>query len=141
MSSPRYRWWTFAKNMIRDFPMVERTWKDIHEQSITANVTGMPRGGGVGRTVEVIAMRQLPLEDQKLYDAVTLARAHTLLMPNGEERMKLIRLLYWSKKKLKVKDAAILIPVSEITAKRWHGDFVRMVGRCYGFKDDTNEPG
>lgn len=140
MSRPRYRWWGFAKNMIRDFPSVEEAWNDIHAQSITANMSGMPRGGGARRTVETVAMRQLPPEDQKLYDAVTLAKAHTMLLPNGSERMKLIRLMYWSRKNITAKAAAVHIPVSEVTAKRWHGDFVRMVGRCYGFKDDTPEP-
>ena len=140
MSKPKYRWWTFAKNMVRDFPAVEEEWKDIHAQSITANMSGMPRGGGAGRTVEAIAMRQLPPEDQKLYDAVTRARAHTMLLPNGADRMKLIRAIYWSGKTKTVQAAARCIPVSEVTAKRWHGDFVRLVGVHYGFKDDTYEP-
>lgn len=140
MSRPRYRWWGFARNMIRDFPMVERVWNDIHEQSISANMSGMPRGGGASRTVEAIALRQLSPDDQKLYDAVSLAKENTMLLPNGTERIKLIRLMYWSRKKLTVKAAAVHIPVAEITAKRWHGDFVRLVGRCYGFEDDTQEP-
>ena len=140
MSKPRYRWWTFAKNMIRDFPSVERDWKDIHAQSITANMSGMPRGGGSGRAVETTALRQLPPEDQKLYDAVTGAREQTLLLPNGADRMKLVKEMYWSKKSKTVQAAARCIPVSEVTAKRWHGDFVRLVGVHYGFKDDTYEP-
>ena len=134
MSKPRYRWWTFAKNMIRDFPAVEEEWNDIHAQSITANMSGMPRGGGAGRTVEAIAMRQLPPEDQKLYDAVTRARAHTMLLTNGADRMKLIRLMYWNKKQLKLKDAVLHIPISYDTGKEWHGAFVRLVGKFYGFE-------
>lgn len=140
MSKPRYRWWTFAKNMVRDFPAVEKEWKDIHAQSITANMSGMPRSGGAGRTVEIVALRQLKPEDQKLYDAVTGAKEHTILLPNGTDRMKLIRLMYWSGKIRTVQAVAKQIPVSEVTAKRWHGDFVRMVGVHYGFKDDTYEP-
>ena len=140
MSKPRYRWWTFAKNMIRDFPAVEKEWKDIHAQSITANMSGMPRSGGAGRTVETVALRQLKPEDQKLYDAVTGAKEHTILLPNGTDRMKLIRLMYWSGKPRTVQAVAKQIPVSEVTAKRWHGDFVRLVGVHYGFKDDTYEP-
>lgn len=134
MSRPRYRWWGFAKNMIRDFPTVEEAWNDIHSQSITANMSGMPRGGGSGRTVETVSLRQLPPEDQKLYDAVTLARAYTMLRSNGAHRMKLIRLTYWGEKRLLIKDAALLIPISYDTAKEWHGDFVELVGKCYGLE-------
>lgn len=126
--------------MIRDFPSVEKEWKDIHEQSITANMTGMPRGGGAGRMAEAVALRQLQPDDQKLFDAVTRAKDLTLLVPNGADRVKLIRIMYWSGKQMTARDAAPHIPVAEITAKRWHGDFVRLVGICYGFKIDTPEP-
>lgn len=132
MSKPRYRWWTFAKNMIRDYLEVEKAWKEIHSQSITANMSGLPRGGGDGRIVETVVMQQLPTDDQKLYDAVSQAVAHTMLLSNGEDRMKLIRFMYWQGKCRTVEAVAVCIPVSEITAKRWHGDFVRLVGMYFG---------
>ena len=132
MGKPRYRWWTFAKNMIRDFPEVEKAWKDIHAQSVTANISGMPRGGGDSRIVETVVMRQLPPEDQKLYDAVSQAITHTMLLPNGDDRMKLIRLMYWQGRIRTIDAVAVCIPVSEITAKRWHGDFIRLVGIYHG---------
>lgn len=140
MSRPRKRWWGFARRMIRDYKSLERQMKDLHAQSITANISGMPRGGGAGRIVESAALRQLPAEDQKVHDAVSQAVSLTRSLPDGSDRYRLIELMYWEKKSLPIKAAAMQIHVSEVTAKRWHGDFVHLVGRCYGFKDDTPEP-
>lgn len=126
--------------MIRDYPTLQIAYAEIRQQSVTANMSGMPHGGQSTRTVESIAIRQLPEEDQKVYDAVTTAVEITRLLPAAADRMRLIKMMYWSGHNMPAKDAAVHIPCAEITAKRWHGDFVRLVGRCYGFKDDTPEP-
>lgn len=133
MSKPRYRWWGFVRRMIRDYPGLKEAVDDLHSQNVTASMTGMPRGGGAGRTVETIALRQLPEDDQKAYDAVTRAVEITRLRPDGEERVALIRYTYWCRTEHPLKHAALYAHVSERTAKRWHGDFVRLVGKCYGF--------
>ena len=134
MSKPRYRWWGFARKMVRDYPQLKEAWKQIHEQKVTADTSGMPRGGGGGRTVENIALRQLPEDDQKVYDAVTRAIEITKLRPDGKERLRLIAMMYWSQRSLTAKAIAPTLHISDVTAKRWHGDFVRLVGTCYGFK-------
>ena len=143
MSKPRYRWWGFARAMIRDYPGLKKNLEELHSQNITANNTGMPKGGGAGRTVESVALRQLPPDDQRVYDAVTSAVEITRLRLDGREHLELIRLMYWIRKPMTAKAAAPVLHISEVTAKRWHGCFVRLVGRCYGFgaeKDDTQEP-
>ena len=134
MSKPRYRWWGFARKMVRDYPQLKEAWKQIHEQKVTANTSGLPHGGGGGRTVENIALRQLPEDDQKVYDAVTRAIEITKLRPDGKERLRLIAMMYWSQRSLTAKAIAPTLHISDVTAKRWHGDFVRLVGTCYGFK-------
>lgn len=135
MSKPRYRWWSYVRRMIRDYPSLKCQWDDLHEQNITADISGMPGGGGTSRTVEAIALRQLPdADDQKDFDAVSKAIEITQMKPNGDDRMRLIELMYWSKKNLTAKEAAFHIHIEYITAKRWHGDFVRLVGSCHGFK-------
>lgn len=133
MSKPRYRWWEFAKKMIRDYPTLKEAWNDAHAQSVTANLSGMPRGGSSGRTIESIALRQLAPDDQKDYDAVRRAIELTKLRPDGDKRIELISYVYWAKKRLRIKDAALLLHISEDTAKGWHGEFVRLVGKCYGY--------
>ena len=134
MSKPRYRWWGFARRMIRDYPGLKKDWEDIHSQSITPNLSGMPGGGGAKRTVESIALRQLPPDDQKVYDAVSRAIAITELRQDGKQRLALIEYVYWQKKSKLIKDAALLLFISKRTAERWHSDFVKLVGMCYGFE-------
>ena len=133
MSKPRYRWWSFARAMIRDYPKLSRDMAEIHQQNISANISGMPRGGGSGRTVEQIALRQLPPDDQAAYDAVTKAKKLTALHKDGEEHLHLIELMYWKKETMTAKAASVVMNISYETAKRWHGAFVRLVGKCYGF--------
>ena len=134
MSKPRERWWGFARRMIRDYPSLKRAWNDLHAQSVVASMSGMPRGGGTGRTAESIALRQLPEEDQKDYDAVSRAIEETELMIDGRLHIDLITMVYWSKRTLLLKDAAVKLNISEQTAKYWHRDFVRLVGKHRGFK-------
>lgn len=134
MSKPRERWWGYARRMIRDYPALKRAWADLHAQSMVANMSGMPSGGSAGRTVESIALRQLPEEDQKDFDAVSRAIEETELMVDGQRHINLISLVYWSRRKLLLKDAATKLHISEQTAKLWHGDFVRLVGKHRGFK-------
>ena len=140
MSKPRYRWWGFAKNMIRDYPGLKKNLAVLHQQNTTADNSGMPKGGGGGRTVESIVLRQLPQDDQKVYDAVTRAVEITQLRDDGEDHMKLIHLMYWAEKPITAKAASVRLHISDVTAKRWHGDFVRLVGKCYGYNVDTPEP-
>lgn len=135
MSKPRERWWGFARRMIRDYPALKREWNDLHAQSMVANMSGRPGGGSAGRTVESIALRQLPdEEDQKVFDAVSRAIMETELLADGTLRIDLISMVHWSKKKLRLEDAALRLHISKKTAERWHASFVRTVGKHYGFK-------
>lgn len=134
MSKPRYRWWGFVRRMIRDYPGLKTEWEDVHSQSITPNMSGMPGGGSAGRTVESVALRQLAPDDQKVYDAVSRAVVLTELRPDGKQRLALIDLVYWQKKNKLIKDAALLLFISKRTAERWHSEFVQLVGKCYGFE-------
>lgn len=136
MSKPRYRWWSFARAMIRDYPKLSRDMAEIHQQNISANISGMPKGGGGGRTVEQIALRQLSPDDQAAYDAVTRAKTLTATHKDGREHLHLIELMYWKKETMTAKAASVVMNISYETAKRWHGAFVRLVGRCYGFKTE-----
>ena len=140
MSSPRYRWWGFVRRMIRDYRGLKVQYEDLHSQNVTASISGMPGGGGVGRSVENIALKQLPADDQKAYDAVSRALEITNMLPDGELKLALIRYVYWNKQQHPVKDAALQLHISRRTAERWHAEFVRLVGKCYGFEVGGSEP-
>lgn len=140
MSSPRYRWWGFVRRMIRDYRGLKVQYENLHSQNVTASISGMPGGGGVSRSVENIALKQLPADDQKAYDAVSRALEITNMLPDGELKCELIRYVYWNKQQHTVKDAALQLHISRRTAERWHAEFVRLVGKCYGFEVGGSEP-
>lgn len=140
MSKPRFRWWGFARSMIRDYPVLALQLKELHEQSITAGASGTGGGSSINRKTEQVAMRTLPPDDQKVYDAVRQAIEVTQVMPDGKRHLDLIAKMYWNRTTMPMSNAAYVLNISDITARRWHGAFVRLVGKCYGFEVDTTEP-
>jgi len=132
MSKPRYNWWPFALNMIRDYPVRKAEYNDLHDQKITADLTGMPGGGSAYRTVENIAVRLLPQQEQREFDAVHKAIEYTRILPDGSLRMKVIRLSLMGKV-YSIPGAALVANISERTARRYRWQFVMLVGHTYGF--------
>lgn len=79
-------------------------------------------------------------DDIRDREAVAKAVADTMERLDGAERVELIRYVYWNRKQHRVKDAAPRMHISEATAKRWHGEFIREVARSRGFNVDTVKP-
>lgn len=134
MSKPRYDWWGYVKGMIRRYPSLKEEYADLHRQSVTQSYTGMPGGGGSGRTVEEIALRELPTTKQREYEAVRRAVAATERMKNSCDRLKVIDLVFW-KQTHTLEGAAMMIPCSYRTARRYHEDFIKLVASAYGLMD------
>lgn len=135
MSKPRYDWWPYVKGMIRRYPELKREYEDLHNQSITQSYSGMPGGGGDGRGLERAAIRELPRTKQREYEAVRRAVETTKRYRNGEERLKVIRLVLWDRSHT-LEGAALMVPCGTATAWRWHGEFVRLVASNYGLLDN-----
>lgn len=123
MSKPRYKWWGYIKNVIRAYPSLKKEYESLHEQSVTANMSGMPGGGDVSRGTESIALRELPRAKQSEYDAVRKAIAITELMRTGTDRLKLMDMVFW-KNSHTLQGAAMAINVSYETAVEYHRDFI-----------------
>lgn len=139
MSKPHYKWWGYAKSMIRDYPTLSREYDDLHSQSITQSYSGMPRGPSDGRGLERIAIRELPSTKQREYESVKMAIRDTQTCANGADRLRLIDLVYWRQTHT-LKGAVKRIPCGVATGKRWNGDFIRLVAAYYGLMDgDTND--
>ena len=79
---------------------------------------------------------QLPLARQREYEAVRQAIAATERMTAGRDRLRVIDLVFW-KQSHDLEGAALTIPCSYRTARRYHSDFIRLVGFCYGLEDIT----
>ncbi len=142
MSKPRYIWWDYVKKMVKQYPTLKKEYQRLKETSITAKITGEPRGGGISDPTAASALRELPPVQQKELEAVERAIETTLSLSDGEAKLRLIRLKYWSGREDKLINVALRIPCGEATAKRWHGEFIRLVAENYGLlgKDDTPEP-
>lgn len=134
LSKPRYDWWPYAKGMIRRYPALREKYADLHSTTITPSYSGMPGGGGDGRTVERTIIRELPSTEQREYEAVRRAIATTERYRDGLDRLKIIKMMYWDKTHT-MEGAALMIPCSIATAKRWNGEFVRLVASYYGLMD------
>lgn len=141
MSRSRYIWWSYVKGMIRRYPELKRAYEDLHNQPVTQSYSGMPGGGGVGRGLERAAIRELPRTKQREYEAVRRAVETTKRYRNGDERLKVIRLVLWDRSHT-LEGAARSVPCGIATAKRWHGTFILQVAKNYGLldEDDTLEP-
>lgn len=126
MSKPRYKWWGYIKSVIRAYPDLKKEYEAIHEQSITANVSGMPGAGEVSRGTEDIALRELPRPKQREYDAVRNAASATASMKTGKDRLNIIDLVFW-KKSHTLAGAAMQANISYDTAIGYHGDFIMLV--------------
>ena len=131
MSRPRYNWWPFALNMVRDYPYRKREFDALHEQKITASATGLPGGGGSSRTVEQIALRQLPKQEQKEYDTVHQAVLRTRQMKDGEYRLQVVEMTLWQNR-YTIAGAAMRLNIPEDRAKRYRWEFIVLVGYLYG---------
>lgn len=121
--------------MIRRYPALRQEYEALREQSVTAQYTGMPGGGGDGRALERLSTASLPGVKQREYDAVCSAILVTSRMPSGKERLRVVDLVFW-KRSHTVEGAAMAIPCCERTAKAYHGDFIREVARAYGLLDE-----
>ena len=137
MSKPRYRWWGYVRNVIRAYPDLKKEYEYLHEQSVTANLFGMPGTGGVSRGTENIAVRELPKTKQREYDAVTKAIEITGRLPNGKQVLRIIELVYW-KRTHTVEGAAMKSGYSVDRGKQLHGDFIRLVAKHYGLMEYEN---
>ena len=129
MSSPRYDWWSYVKNMIRRYPDMCRKYNELHSPNISPSLSGMPRGGDTTRQTETLALRELPTTQAREYEAVRRA-----VETEEPKKLKLIDMLYW-KKSHTVMGAADKLNIGERTAKRWNGEFIRRVAFIYGLMD------
>ena len=134
MSRPRFDWWPYVKGMIRRYPSLCEEYADLHSQNVTADYSGMPRGGCGGRGLESLAIRELPSTRQREYEAVRQAVETTEQYRNGADRLKVIRLVLWDRSHT-LEGAALAVPCGIASAKRWHGSFIIQVAKNYGLLD------
>lgn len=134
MSKPRYGWWSYVKDIIRRYPDLKEEYQELHNVSMVANYSAEPRGGCLGRALESVAIRELPSNKQREYEAVRRAIETTERYRNGRDRLWVIKMVYWEKSHT-IAGAALIIPCHEQAAKQWHREFIRLVASNFGLMD------
>ena len=132
MSSPRYDWWPYVKGMIRRYPELCVRQEELRRTRMSPNLTGMPGAHGqASDPVADAALRELPEINRRELEAVRRAIEETRTMPNGKERLEMVRLVFW-KRTQTFEGAAMKCHVSYVTARRWHGEFIKGVAQTFG---------
>lgn len=119
-------WRMRTKAIIRRYPELCRAESELRAAKITAGFEEMRSGNEATRSTELLALRELPPRDQRELDAVRNAIATTMRYRNGQDRLKLIDLVFWRPRPYELRPAADRIHVSYQTAKIWHNDFVAL---------------
>ena len=132
MSKPRYKWWGYIRKVVWAYPELKQKYEELHQQSLTACIGGMPAGGGVSRGTENIAVRELPPTEQKEYDAVRRAIELTRKMPKGKLRLGIIDQVFWKKRK-NLQDAGDAVGYAYKMARDIQSTFLKLVGQEYGY--------
>ena len=134
MSRPRYDWWPYVKGMIRRYPALRLELQQRQAQSVTPNYSGVSVKSGTSRSTELTAIRELPTTKQREYEAVRKAIEATERMTASGDRLRVIDLVFW-KQSHTLEGAALTIPCSSRTARRYHSDFIKLVAAMYGLLD------
>lgn len=141
MSKPRYRWWSYVKAVIRYYPKHRRDLEDAQSTSVVADYSGTPHTGGASNPTAQAATRHLSRDAQREYDAVLRAVQQTRMLPNGDLRLKIVKLVYWDRSHT-VDGAGLTVGYKSAQARRINGQFIFLVAKNLGLvsKDDTPEP-
>ena len=144
MSKPRYWWWASVRSAIRQYPALLNKKSELQSMQITKAVQSIrgpggelhdhyaaPGGGGNGRTVERLAMMELPPAEEKILEAVRLAIEATETGRDGEEHMAMLQNYYWGHMTMQAAADRAYIDIK--TAQRWNGAFARRVARGLGY--------
>lgn len=132
MSKPRYDWWQYAIKIAEKWPLLREEYEDLHAQSVTPKLSGMPGGGGVSRAVEDIALRTLPGNKQREYDAARFALDEILRRPDAIRRREIVKLRYWDKT-MTIAGAGMRVNFSERSARRICWRYILAIGCGMGF--------
>lgn len=129
MSKPRDGWRPYVKNILRAYPMQKELLSEMKRASVTTKYNPGRSGSGVSRSTEQSALRGLPPNRQKEYDAIRKAWNRTRAMEDsGKLRCRIIELVYFHGTH-NLTGAAHACYVSYQTAQRWHNDFLHLVAR------------
>ncbi len=108
-----------ARHALRIYPRLKRKQAEAAGQQITPDYGGVIVQHGASRTTEEAALRStLTADELRIIEAVEMAVAMQERQPNGDDRLKMIRLVYWQRTHT-LAGAALECHYSEEAVKRW----------------------
>lgn len=123
----RERWRARARNAVRRYPVLQQMETELRTGSITPTYNGMPHSTQATRKTEILALRELSPNDRRDLEAVRKALQRLKrYKKNYDLRLQIIDIVYW-KQTHTIEGAALLIHVSQDTARLWDRDFINMV--------------
>lgn len=117
--------------MIRRYPELLAQAEALKLPPMTAQTTGLPHGGRVSDPTAAAALRELPPVNRLELEAVRAALEETRRLPDGDERIEMIRLVFWSRTHT-LAGAALRLHRGERTVREWHRTFIRLAAKKYG---------
>lgn len=116
-----------ARHALRVYPRLKRKQVESAAQQITPDYGGVAVQHGASRTTEDAALRStLTADELRIVEAVELAVAMQERQPNGAERLRMIRLVYWQRTHT-LAGAAIECHYSEEAVWRWNNEIMTAV--------------
>lgn len=116
-----------ARHALRVYPRLKRKQAEAAGQQITPEYGGVVVQHGASRTTEDAALRStLSADELRIIEAVEMAVAMQERQPNGAERLKMIRLVYWQRTHT-LAGAALECHYSEEAVKRWNLELLTAV--------------
>lgn len=131
MSRRDYPWWGDVKRLIEQYPELKEAMRDQLPAAATAQYGSLTPQSAPGRALESLVVKRLSRREAAEIEAVEAAIRETARKPTGEARLAIIDLVYW-RKSHRLYGAAMEIGYSEIQAKRYSAEFIRLVAFYLG---------
>lgn len=126
MSRRSNGWRQAARAAAYSYPELRRE-LDALQAGIGRDLDGLPGSRDARRSTEDAALRELEYWKQRRLDAVEHAVRISATLTSGQSRVKLIELLYFTRRCPDLQTAALMVPCSVQTAKLWNSDFLLLV--------------
>ena len=118
--------------MIRRYPELCARQEELRRTKMSPNLTGMHSAHSqTSDPVADAALRELQEINCRELEAVRQAIEETRTLPNGKERLEMVRLVFW-KKTHTLEGAAMELHWSARKLVEWHGEFIRCVAKKFG---------
>ena len=138
MSKPRDRWWGYVRAVIRAYPELRANAKELQRTQTTPRYGASVGSGGPSDPVASAALRRLPPQEQREYEAVEQALWETASLPDGAARVRIIDLVFWRQSHT-LEGAAQAVHLSYRSAQRRQNAFIRLVAQQMGLTEKLGQ--